>query len=69
MKKNVGNLDRTLRVLLALVLILLTYFNMIPTPYSYISIVLSIVFIGTSFISFCPIYYGLGISSKPKEEK
>jgi hypothetical protein len=68
MKKNVGNVDRTLRVLLALVLIGLSYYEIIPSPYSYISIVLSIIFIGTSFLSFCPIYHVLNISSK-KESK
>lgn len=68
MKKNVGNVDRILRILLALVLIGLSYYEIIPSPYSYISIVISLVFIGTSFLSFCPIYQVLNISSK-KESK
>lgn len=69
MKTNVGKLDRIIRIALAIVFIGLTFFEIVPSPYSYIGIGVSIILIMTAYKSFCPIYFGLNLSSKAKEEK
>jgi len=67
MKKNMGTLDRGLRLAVALVLGGLTYFNIIPGTLGIILSVLALIFVITSFISFCPLYLPFGINTCKKE--
>lgn len=53
--KNVGSLDRTLRIIIGLVLLSLVFIGP-QTPWGFIGIILIV----TGFISFCPIYRLLG---------
>lgn len=68
MKKNMGNIDRIIRVLVALVIIALYFTNQINGTVAIIGLALSAVFILTSVISFCPLYLPLGLSTRKKEE-
>ncbi len=52
MKKNMGNIDRVIRVLIALVVIALYFANVISGTVALVLLVLSAVFILTSVISF-----------------
>ncbi len=63
MKKNMGNTDKGVRVLLAIGISLLYFFNVIEGTLAYILMALVIVFLLTSFISFCPLYKPFGIST------
>jgi uncharacterized membrane protein len=54
MKKNMGGLDRTLRILVAIAIIVLYYTSVLSGTVAIILLVLAGVFILTSFISFCP---------------
>ncbi|WP_026904267.1 YgaP family membrane protein [Pedobacter glucosidilyticus] len=56
MKKNMGSLDRSLRVIIALVITLLYYNEMIKGALGMVLLVLAIVFVLTSLVSFCPLY-------------
>ncbi len=56
MKKNMGSLDRSLRVIIALVITLLYYNEMIKGTLGMVLLVLAIVFVLTSLVSFCPLY-------------
>jgi hypothetical protein len=56
MKKNMGGLDRSLRVIIALVITLLYFNEMINGTLSIVLLVLAIVFVLTSLVSFCPLY-------------
>lgn len=69
MKKNMGKIDRILRILVAIALILLCFTNEIIGTAAIISLVLSVVFILTSFISFCPLYLPFGLSTRNDEKK
>ena len=69
MKKNMGNIDRAIRILIAVAIIALYFMNQISGTVAIIGLVLSAVFILTSFISFCPLYLPLGLSTRKKEEK
>jgi hypothetical protein len=63
MKKNMGATDKGIRVTIAIVIALLYYFNIVEEILAYILMALAIVFLLTSFISFCPLYAPFGIST------
>jgi len=69
MKKNMGNLDRSLRLIGAAVLILLYFLNVISGTLAIVSLVIATILIITSFISFCPLYLPFKINTCPKEKK
>ncbi len=56
-------MDRTIRVIIALAVGALYYFNVITGTVAYILLALAVVFVLTSFISFCPLYTLLGINT------
>lgn len=58
-----GNTDKGIRVLLAIGIVLSYFFNIIQGTLAYVLMALAIVFVLTSFISFCPLYAPFGIST------
>jgi uncharacterized membrane protein len=66
MKKNMGMMDRTLRVLVALLVVVLYYMQWINGTTAIVLLIVAGVFILTSFIGICPLYSLLGWSSKGK---
>ncbi len=69
MKKNLGSIDRTVRILLAVLIAGLYYGDIISGTVGIVMLVLAIVFLLTSLISFCPLYYLLGVSTCPTKSK
>ena len=67
MKKNMGNVDKVIRILAALVIIGLYFGNVISGTVAIVLMIVAGIFILTSFISFCPLYYPFGISSRKKD--
>lgn len=63
MKKNMGNADKAIRLLIAVVIAILYFTNVISGAVAIVLGVLAIVFSLTSFISFCPLYLPFGIST------
>lgn len=63
MKKNLSPADRVIRVILAAVLAVLYFTNVISGTLGLVLLVLAVVFAGTAFISWCPIYAALGIKT------
>lgn len=63
MKKNMGTTDKGIRIFVAIVIALLYFFNVIEGTLAYVLMALSIIFLLTSFISFCPLYAPFGIST------
>lgn len=63
MKKNMGKADRIIRILLAAVLGTLYFAEVITGTFGLILVVLAVVFLLTSFISFCPLYAPFGLST------
>jgi hypothetical protein len=68
MKKNMGSLDKLIRLLAAIVLIVLFYTNVLKDTLGVIALVVALVFTITSLISFCPLYTLFGIKTCQKEE-
>ena len=63
MKKNVGNIDRVVRIVLAIILGALYFTGTVTGTTGIILLVLGIVFLGTSLVGFCPIYAVAGLST------
>ena len=68
MKKNMGMADRVIRILVALIIAGLYFTNQITGLAAIILLILAAIFILTSFISFCPLYFPFGISTKGKQK-
>ncbi|HMV10472.1 MAG TPA: DUF2892 domain-containing protein [Cyclobacteriaceae bacterium] len=67
MKKNMGNADRIIRTILAVVMIALYATGTVTGTLGIILIVASVAFLLTSLISFCPIYLPFGLSTLRKK--
>jgi len=67
MKKNMGTIDKSVRILIAAVVVLLFFTNVISGTLAYVLLALSAVFVLTSFLSFCPLYLPFGLSTRKKE--
>lgn len=63
MKKNMGKTDKTVRIILAALIAILYFTNVISGTLGLILLVLAAVFVLTSLISFCPLYAPLGINT------
>jgi Protein of unknown function (DUF2892) len=68
MKKNMGLVDKIVRMILAIVIAILYYFNVIGGTFAIVLLAFSILLVITSFISFCPMYVPLNVSTRKKEE-
>jgi|WetSurMetagenome_2_1015567.scaffolds.fasta_scaffold200560_3 hypothetical protein len=68
MKKNVGTIDKVIRILIALVIIVLYFTNIINGTLGIILLIVAAIFILTSLFSICPIWMLFGLSTCKKEE-
>jgi len=64
MKCNIGSTERIIRALLALVLGVLYFTNIISGTLGIVAIIVAVVLLATSVIGFCPLYVPLKISTK-----
>ncbi|PKP25028.1 MAG: DUF2892 domain-containing protein [Bacteroidetes bacterium HGW-Bacteroidetes-2] len=69
MKKNMGSADKMIRVFIAAIIGVLYFTNVITGTLGIVLMVLSIVFLLTSLVSFCPLYTLFGIRTCPLQEK
>jgi len=58
-----GGGDRTIRLLIAAIVVALYYFEIIQGTLAIILLVFAAIFVLTSFISFCPLYTIFGINT------
>ncbi len=58
-----GGLDRIVRIIIAAIVGILFYLNIIEGTLAYVLIGLSGIFMVTSFISFCPLYALVGLNT------
>lgn len=69
MKKNMGTTDKAIRILVAVVIAVLYFTNTISGTLAIVLGILAVVFILTSFISFCPLYLPFGINTLKKKRQ
>ena len=65
MKKNLGSADRLVRVLIAAVIAVLYFTNVITGTLATVLLVVAGIFVATSLVSFCPLYALVGVSTCP----
>ncbi|WP_111683290.1 YgaP family membrane protein [Winogradskyella tangerina] len=61
MKKNMGTADRIIRVIIAAIVGVLFFTDVISGTLGIILLVIAGIFVLTSFVSFCPLYAPFGI--------
>jgi len=68
MKKNMGTVDRVLRTIIAIAIGVLWYTNRIGGTLAIILGIAAVAFLITSFVSWCPAYMPLGMSTCKKPQ-
>ncbi|MEO0571023.1 MAG: DUF2892 domain-containing protein [Bacteroidota bacterium] len=63
MKKNMGGLDRIIRFMVAVLVAVLYYSEVMEGTLAYVLLALSGIFVITSFVSFCPLYALVGLNT------
>lgn len=65
-----GSADKTIRLIVAAALLIIVFAtNLVSGTVSYLLTGLAVVFILTSFISFCPLYLPFKINTGPKDKQ
>jgi hypothetical protein len=62
MVKNVGTVDKAVRIILGLVLVILPFVG-VPSPWGWVAAAAGVIFIATGLINFCPIWLALGVNT------
>jgi hypothetical protein len=68
MKKNIGSLDKIIRVTIAVVIGILYFTNQINGVTAIVSGIFAITFLLTSLAGFCPVYASFKISTVKKSK-
>lgn len=63
MKKNMGNADRIIRILIAALFAYLYFSGTVTGTLGLVLVILGGVFVLTSLVSFCPLYAPFGINT------
>lgn len=66
MKKNMGSTDKIIRLAIAVLIAILYFNNTISGTLALVLGAFAVIFLITSFVSFCPLYYPFGISTRKK---
>ncbi|MBN8863718.1 MAG: DUF2892 domain-containing protein [Sphingobacteriales bacterium] len=67
MKKNMGNADRIVRILIAAVLAGLYFGGILTGTLGLILVIVAGVFLLTSLVGVCPLYSLIGVNSCPRK--
>jgi len=68
MKKNMGSADKIIRVLLAIIFAILIFTGTVTGVLAIILGIFGVVFLVTSFMSFCPLYLPFNLSTTKKSK-
>jgi len=64
MKRNMGNTDRIVRLLLAAVVAALYFTDVVTGTLGIVLLAVAAIFVLTSFVSFCPLYAPFRLSTR-----
>jgi hypothetical protein len=67
MKKNMGTVDKVIRILIAVIILVLYFTHVITGTLAVFLLILAGVFVVTSLIGTCPLYLPFGLSTRKKE--
>jgi len=65
-EKNVGMIDRVIRIILGITLLYLFVVNMVAAPWSYLVALIGLILLVTGVIGTCPLYSILGMNTLGK---
>ena len=68
MKKNMGNVDKMIRVIVAIIFSVLYFTQTVTGTFGIVLLIIGAVFLLTSLVSFCPLYLPLGINTCKKKD-
>ena len=68
MKKNMGLIDRVIRLFAAVIIAVLIYLDVISGTLGIILLIIAGIFILTSFMSVCPLYIPFRINTRRSEK-
>lgn len=68
MKKNMGMADKAVRLVIAAVIAILFFMDIIAGTLGIVLLVLAAIFFLTSLVSVCPLYMPFGISTCKKKD-
>jgi hypothetical protein len=68
MKKNVGVTDKWVRIILAVIIVALSFAKVLKGTAEIVLLVIAFILLLTTIVSFCPIWALLGIRTTPKEK-
>ncbi len=68
MKKNVGSTDKAVRIILAIIIAILYFTNVITGTLGIVLLVFAAILLLTAFIGFCALYAPFGISTCPRKK-
>ncbi len=63
MKKNVGSIDKIIRLIIAAVAIYAAYTGMVASPLNYVLYAVAAIMVGTALMGSCPLFSIFGIRS------
>jgi len=66
MKKNVGNTDKLIRLIIAVILFFLVYTGRFAGNMEYVALVVALIAAVTSLLNYCPLYQIFGINTNKK---
>lgn len=69
MKKNLGAADRTIRILVAIIVGYLVIRGQVSGTLAWILGILTVVLVVTAVVGWCPFYVPFGFSTKKKDQK
>lgn len=69
MKKNMGSVDKVIRLLVVVAFAILYVTNTITGTLGMVLLAIALLFLVTSLISYCPLYTLLGITTCPKKKE
>jgi len=67
MRTNIGNIDRVIRLIIPVAVILLTFFKIVTGTLGLVLIIVAAVLAITSIAGICPLYNLLGINTCKKQ--
>lgn len=68
MKTNMGSTDKIIRSIVAIIIAVLYFTNTITGALGIVLMVFAVIFLITSFVSFCPLYSLFGFSTKKERQ-
>ncbi|SFF76644.1 YgaP family membrane protein [Sunxiuqinia elliptica] len=69
MKKNMGIADRLIRLIVAAIIAVLYFTDIVTGTFGIILLILAVIFLLTSMLGHCPLYCPLKMKTTPPETK